>query len=192
MTVLYNIPDLDIDVSNRDIILQHFKHIPASKITDKGITPHGVGAYFCDVPIDLVTNLCSVDYKVAEEEYGYIKIDVLHNVTYDNFKSRSELLDVMKKPIRWELLKLKNFVETLPHIGSYWDLMSELPDIDSIEKLAMFIAVIRPGKKYLIQQVKSEGWDSIKKQIWVKEETGYMYKKTHSISYALMISTLMR
>lgn len=188
----YNIADLDIDVKNRDEILQYFKHIPASKINDKGINPHGVGVYFSDVPQDLISGLCSVDYKSAEEDFGYVKIDLLHNTQYDTFNNRTELLELMDKPIHWELLKNKEFVEKLPHIGAYFDLLQTMPDVDSIEKLAMFIAVIRPGKNYLIKEVQENGWDSIKDKIWVKEDNGFQFKKSHSISYALMITISMR
>lgn len=188
----YNIADLDIDVKNRDEILKYFKHIPASKINDKGINPHGVGVYFSDVPQDLISGLCSVDYKSAEEDFGYVKIDLLHNTQYDTFNTRDELLAIMDKPIHWELLKNKDFVEKLPHIGSYFELLQTMPDIDSIEKLSMFIAVIRPGKNYLIKEVQENGWNSIVDKIWVKENNGFQFKKSHSISYALMISTSMR
>lgn len=69
--------------------------------------------------------------------------------------------------------------------------MNQLPKIDSIEKLAMFIAIIRPGKKYLIDKVINNSWDSINDKIWIKENTGYQYKKSHAIAYALSITVAM-
>lgn len=184
----YNIPDLDVDVSNRDDVLKYFKHIPASKISNSGIFPHGVGVYFCDVPNDLISGLCSIDYKKAEEEYGFVKLDILHNTVYDSFKSRSEMINVLKQQPNWALLKNKEIVETLPHINNYYDLIQEIPTINSITDLAMFISVIRPSKKYLIDVLKqTNSWDSIRDKIWVKEDNGYMYKKSHAISYATLI-----
>ena len=56
----------------------------------------------------------------------------------------------------------------------------------------MFIAIIRPGKKHLIEKVKNDGWNSIKDEIWVKEGNGYQFKKSHAISYATMITINMR
>ena len=43
----YNLPDLDIDMgqTTRDAILNKLHHIPASKINDKGINPHGGRQY---------------------------------------------------------------------------------------------------------------------------------------------------
>ena len=190
----YNIPDLDIDVKDRDNILSNFRHIPAAKVTNVGLVPHGVGEYFCDIPEDLLSGLAAIDYKYAEEEYGYVKFDFLHNTQYDSFGSRSELLEVMKRPIAWDRLKNEEFVKTLPHVGNYFKLMSEMPKIDSIEKLAMFISIIRPGKAHLIPIVKdSNDWNSVLNEIWVKPSDGkYYYKKSHAISYAMMISILLR
>ena len=190
----YNIPDLDMDVGDRENILSNFKHIPATKITPVGLIPHGVGVYFCDISQDLITGLATIDYKNAEEDYGYVKVDLLHNTIYDRFKSRTELLDTIKRPIVWERLKNKDFVQTLPHIGSYFTLLCDMPKIDSIEKLAKFIAIIRPGKAHLIPKVKeTNNWNSIDDEIWIKPNDGkYYYKKSHATSYAMMISTLIR
>lgn len=190
---MYNIADLDIDCANRGAILRYFNHIPASRISKQGLIPHGVGVYFCNIPKDEITGLASIDYKNAEEKFGFVKIDLLHNTTYDKYSNRSELLADIKKPIKWELLNNESFVQTLPHIGSYYNLIRELPKIDSVEKLAMFISVIRPGKSYLLDTLKATNqWTSIKDRIWVKENNGYMYKKSHAISYAMMITLYMR
>lgn len=181
-------PDLDVDVKNRDDVLKCLKHIPASKLSNAGIFPHGVGVYFCDVPNDLISGLCSIDYKRAEEEYGYVKVDILHNTIYDSFETRTQMLKVLNQNPNWDLLNNEDIVKTLPHIGNYYNLMIQLPRIDTIEKLAMFIALIRPGKKQYIDIVKENGWNSIENVIWKKEDNGYQYKKSHAISYATMIT----
>ena len=190
---IYNIADFDIDTKNREEILKYFKYIPASKINNNNIIPHGVGVYFCNIKQDLISGLASIDYKVAEEQYGYMKIDLLRNSVYDRFYNRADILLALDQPIFWQMLNDRTVVESLPHIGSYYDLMKEMPTIDSIEKLAKFIAIIRPGKKHLIEKVKGNNWECIDDEIWVKPTDGqYYYKKTHSISYALMISLLLR
>ena len=148
--IKYNIPDLDVDMSQktRDTIIKKLYHIPASKINDKGINPHGVGVYFCNIPYDRLTGLASLDYKHAEEDLGYIKIDFLHNSIYDSFDDRQQLFNVMEQEPNWNLLYKKDVVEQLPHINNYFTLLNQLPKIDSVDKLAMFIAIIRPAKKY--------------------------------------------
>ena len=71
----YNIADLDVDTSSttREDILNKLKHIPASKINSMGVFPHNGGVYFCDIPVDKITGLASIDYKNAEEDYGFFK-----------------------------------------------------------------------------------------------------------------------
>ncbi len=191
--IKYNIPDLDVDMSQktRDTIIKKLYHIPASKINDKGINPHGVGVYFCNIPYDRLTGLASLDYKHAEEDLGYIKIDFLHNSIYDSFDDRQQLFNVMEQEPNWNLLYKKDVVEQLPHINNYFTLLNQLPKIDSVDKLAMFIAIIRPAKKYLISEVTNNGWNSIIDKIWIKEDTGYMYKKSHAVAYALSITVAM-
>ena len=185
----YIIPDLDLDMSQEtnDAMLKQLHHIPASKLNDKGISPHGVGTYFMNIPVDRISGLASIDYKKAEEDFGYIKVDFLHNTVYDRFKNRQELLDIVDKEPDWSLLYKKSVVEKLPHINNYYTLLNQLPKIDSIDKLAMFIAIIRPAKKHLIPIVIRSGWRSIEKDIWTKEEEGYQFKKSHAIAFAIMI-----
>jgi hypothetical protein len=191
---MYQIPDLDLDMSQetRTKILNESKNIPASKINSTSITPHNIGIYFCDIPQDKISGLASIDYKRAEEEFGYIKFDLLHNSIYDNFTSRKDIENVLEQNPDWNKLYKKNIVESLPHINSYYTLINELPTIDSIEKLARLLAIIRPGKQYLINVVKKAGnWESIDNKIWLKEDTGYAYKHSHAISYALSIVVAM-
>lgn len=185
------IPDLDIDcsLSTRIEMLNTLPHIKASKINDKGINGHNVGLYFCNVPIDRITNLCSIDYKECENRWSFIKYDILHNCAYDCFKNRSEMFEIMNKPIDWDMLYKKSIVEQLPHINNYYTLINDLPKIDNIENLARFIAIVRPGKKALIEIVKkTNDWKSIDETIWIKPNEGYYYKHSHALSYALMIT----
>ena len=189
--MVFKIPDLDMDMSQktRDTMVQTLYHIPASKLNDKGINPHGVGVYLCNIPYDRLTGLASIDYKRAEEEFGYVKLDWLHNTIYDRFENRNELLEAMNTEPKWELLYKQDVIEQLPHINNYYTLINQLPRIDSVEKLAMFIAIIRPGKKYLIDILqKTRKWESIEDRIWLKEDTGYQYKKSHAIAFALSIT----
>ena len=185
----YNIADLDVDTSSttREDILNKLKHIPASKINSMGVFPHNVGVYFCDIPTDKIPGLASIDYKNAEEDFGFFKIDLLHNTIYDKFSTRKEVEDSINKEPNWNLLKNPLIVKELPHINNYSEMILGLPNITSVEELAMFIALIRPGKKYLIDDVKKNGWKSIEDKIWLKEDNGFQFKKSHSIAYALSI-----
>ena len=194
---MFTIPDIDLDLSAEGIkrLKGMIKHIPASKITDKGITEHNCGIYPMNIPSDPLTGLSAIDYVSAEKDYGFVKIDLLHNQMYDTFSSESEIEALLEKPIDWRKLHNESVVKTLPHIGGYFTTLASLPPILSVEQLAMFLALIRPAKKYLLDTVKRNGWDAIKDKIWVKEEgneKGFQFKKSHAIAYALGITLLIR
>jgi hypothetical protein len=55
--------------------------------------------------------------------------------------------------------------------------------VNSIPRLAMFLAVIRPGKKHLI----GRPWNEVSKTIWNKEEGVYSFKKSHAVAYAHLV-----
>jgi DNA polymerase III alpha subunit len=54
----------------------------------------------------------------------------------------------------------------------------------SIEELAMFLALLRPGKKHLVAIVIEKGFQAVKNEIWVKTEDAYYFKKSHAVAYA--------
>lgn len=194
MSKKYNIADIDLDMNltTRESLLNELKHIPASKITDD-IIPHNIGVYFSDIPVDELSGLASIDYKRAEEELGYVKIDFLHNTIYDKFKTPEELDNILKQPTDWSMLKNKEIVLQLPHINNYYDKLQELPPITNELDLAKFIALIRPGKVRYYDRVKeTKDWASIDDVIWQKEEGGYYYKKSHAIAYAVSITVAMK
>ena len=62
--------------------------------------------------------------------------------------------------------------------------LRKMPEpIDSIPRLAMFLAVIRPSKRHLIGKTYKE----LSQTIWDRDETGYSFKKSHAIAYAQLV-----
>ena len=55
---------VDIDVADRDKVLDLFKHVPAKLTDDK---KHKTGVYFHNVPTDHLNGTCAIDYKQADE-----------------------------------------------------------------------------------------------------------------------------
>jgi hypothetical protein len=55
--------------------------------------------------------------------------------------------------------------------------------IDGIPRLAMFLAIIRPGKKHL----QGKTWKEVAKTVWDKGNDGYTFKKSHAIAYAHLV-----
>ena len=50
----------------------------------------------------------------------------------------------------------------------------------NIQQLAAVLAIIRPAKRHL----QYSDWDTIFKEVWIKPEEGYFFKKAHAVAYA--------
>jgi DNA polymerase III alpha subunit len=54
----------------------------------------------------------------------------------------------------------------------------------SVEQLAAVLAMIRPAKRYLVGQ----DWDTVLQEVWTPPSNNdYYFKKSHSISYAMLV-----
>jgi hypothetical protein len=177
-----NQTDIDIDILDRDKILSLIKHIPAS-IKKNGIyTKHNSGVYVSEIPYDPVSNLSSLEYKEAEER-GYFKLDFLNNSLYNGVQNEEHLSKLTDKEPMWELLEHTEIVEQLAHIHSHIDVVRVLKPRSIIE-LAEVLAIIRPAKRYLL----NESVDVIKSNVWTKPvDNSYYFKKAHAIAYAVSI-----
>jgi hypothetical protein len=174
--------DIDIDFADRSQVLKHIEHIPSAMRNVKPIRKHATGIHVTKIPFDPINKMSSIDYSEAEKR-GYIKLDFLNVHVYSNVRSEQHLINLMRDP-NWEKLKKRDFVEKLIHLNNQFDNIQKMPEpIDSIPKLAMFLAVIRPGKKHLLGKT----WNEVSKTIWEKEENGYYFKKSHSYSYAHLV-----
>jgi hypothetical protein len=175
--------DIDLDVKNRDELLKHIEHVSASQITRGEIAKHNVGIYVQKIPFDPVTKdkLAAYTYEEAEK-LGYFKIDVLNNSVYLYVKDEDDLDYLMNKEPDWKLLLDKTFCSKIAHIGNYWDLVVRKKP-QSIEELAMLIAIIRPAKKHL----QDLSWDEIRKTVWDKTDREYGFKKAHGISFSISL-----
>ena len=171
--------DIDIDFGNRDSILEHIQHIPAAMRKVNPIRKHATGVYVTDIPYDSINDMANIDYSEAEKR-GYIKLDLLNVFVYNQIKDENHLYEMMKEPT-WIKLYDKDFVRKLIHLNNHYDLIKRMPEpINSIPRLAMFLAIIRPGKKHLI----GETWKEIAKTVWDKDsDGGYSFKKSHAISF---------
>ena len=177
--------DIDIDVGNRDQALAVVKNTAASIIRDGKITKHNTGVYFTEIPQDPFTGQASFGYQQAEE-LGYIKVDILNVGLYQQVKSEQHLQELMNQEPEWDRLYAPEFCAKLIHIGAHYDTLIRMPEaVNSIPRLAMFLAVIRPAKRHLIGRT----WREVAESVWEKpEDDGYYFKKAHAISYAHLVA----
>jgi hypothetical protein len=178
--------DIDIDFGDRDTLLKLIPHTRAAMRNVKPIRNHATGVYITDVPYDPVNNIASIDYTVADKR-GYFKLDLLNVHVYTQVRDEQHLLELMREP-NWSKLKDPAFVEKLIHLNNQYYNLQKMPEpIDSITRLAMFLAVIRPGKKHLI----GLPWQEVAKTVWDKGTDGYTFKKSHAISYSWLVAVHM-
>jgi hypothetical protein len=178
--------DIDIDFGSRDDLLKLIPHTRAAMRNVKPIRNHATGVYITDVPYDSVHNIASIDYTAADKR-GYFKLDLLNVHVYTQVRDEQHLIELMIDP-NWGKLKDPVFVEKLIHLNNQFYNLQKMPEpIDSITRLAMFLAVIRPGKKHLI----GERWSDIAKTVWDKGTDGYTFKKSHAISYSWLVAVHM-
>jgi hypothetical protein len=174
--------DIDIDFGDRDKLLELIKHTPASM---RNITPmrrHNTGVYITDIPYDPVNNMSALHYEDAEKR-GYFKLDLLNVHVYSQVRDEKHLIELMYEP-DWSKLNDRVFVEKLIHLANHYQSIQKMPEpINSIPRLAMFLALIRPAKKHLIGKT----WREVSQTIWDRENDGYSFKKSHAIAYAQLV-----
>ena len=171
-------PDIDIDFADRTRALNVLKHIDARIDISK---KHNTGIYCTSIPYNPVDGISTLDYKTAEDR-GYFKIDFLNVSVYEGVNSKDHLAQLLNQEPLWDLLEQKEFCDMIFHVNGYHNLIADLKP-RNIEELAMFLALLRPGKKHLLPICKEKGFQAIADEIWTKTAE-YSFKKSHSIGYA--------
>lgn len=177
--------DIDIDVADREQALEFFKQTPASILRDGKYVKHNTGVYFTDMPADPFTGYASIDHDTAEDR-GYIKLDILNVGLYSQVRDEAHLDQLMAQEPNWARLYEPKFCAQLIHIGNHYDTLIKMPEaVNTIEKLAMFLAVIRPAKRHLVGKT----WAEVAKTVWEKPaDDTYYFKKAHAVSYAHLVA----
>jgi hypothetical protein len=140
--------------------------------------------YVTNVPQDPFLGVASLDYKTAEAR-GYMKLDFLNVGLYEKVKNEDHLLHLMDAEPLWDIFNgNQELWAQLIHVNNHWNVLKRMPEpVDSIPRLAMFLAIIRPAKRHLIGQ----NWTEVAKTIWEKTEDGYQFKKSHAVAYAHLV-----
>jgi hypothetical protein len=177
--------DVDIDFADRQQVLNLIRHVGATKIdNDANPVAHNTGIYATEIPTDPFTNRSSIDYRAAEAR-GYIKLDFLNVGIYQQVRNEDHLTELMNTDPPWHRLYEAEFCGQLIHINNHYDTLIKMPEaVNSVPRLAMFLAIIRPAKRHLI----GLPWAEVAKTVWNKPaDGGYFFKKAHAISYAHLV-----
>lgn len=176
--------DVDIDFRTDFKPEDVFSWTKASIVKNEYLSPHPCGVYPQQIPVDDVTKLAAIPYAEAEE-LGFIKIDMLHLSVYDHFSSREEIKELLKIAPDWGLLLIPSEQKKLFQLSNHGDVLNAVKP-KSIEDLADVLALIRPGKKQLLKLYLSHK-DATRRALYARDESGYSFKKSHAIAYAMVI-----
>jgi len=179
--------DIDIDFADREAVLKVIKHTPAAINRNGEWTKHNTGVYVNPIPSDPFTDLANIDYQKAEE-LGYIKLDLLNVHVYSKVRDEEHLNVLIAQEPMWDMLQHREFVEQIIHINNHYYLLQRMPEpVNTIARMAMFLAVIRPAKRHLVGRT----WREVGQTVWDKSEDGYFFKKAHAISYSQLVAVHM-
>lgn len=176
--------DIDIDVPDRNRVLELIQHTAACQDINGTIRRHNSGIYVTDIPWDPVNQCAALDYKTAEQR-GYFKIDLLNMSVYQQIRDAEHYEQLLAMSPNWQRLwQDRAWAQQLVHVGNYTDLLRAMKP-DSVPRMAAFISVIRPGKAHL----QNQSWNQVFAEVWNGDDSrGYTFKKSHAISYAALVT----
>jgi hypothetical protein len=176
--------DIDIDLANRDQLLQLIDHTAASQRKNDQLVKHNSGIYVTDIPRDSLNGHASIDYQQAEQR-GYFKIDLLNNSVYQLIRDQQHYDQMLMATPPWQrLCEDVEWSKQLVHVGNHTNLLISMRP-DSIPRLAAFISVIRPGKAHL----QNKPWSEVFESVWDGDSSkGFIFKKSHAISYSMLVA----
>ena len=176
--------DIDLDFADRSQILNLIRHTPARQLHQGQTRRHNSGVYVTDIPYDPVHCCAAIDYESAEAR-GYFKLDFLNMSVYQLIKDPDHYETMLTTTAPWQRLwQDRAWSSQLVHVGNYQDLLAEMKP-DSVPRMAAFISIIRPGKAHL----QGMPWDQVFDSVWDGDTSrGYTFKKSHSLSYAMLVT----
>lgn len=178
--------DIDIDTPSafdpRDI----FPDITCASMVNNGrFRKHPAGVYFQKLPSEPTQDIACVPYDIAPH-FDLFKVDFLHLSLLDVFDSKAQIRELMTKDPNWNMLEDEDVVAELFQLKNHYDVI-QLVQPRSIQELADCVALIRPGRRYLLDQYKAD-------PVWARRELYKQplpkgcFKKAHAIAYAFNIS----
>lgn len=176
--------DIDIDLADRQKVLDLVKVVPARQEQQGTAKRHNSGVYVTNIPRDPILGCASIDYREAESR-GYFKIDLLNVHVYQLIQSEAHYQQLLAQDPPWpKLWQDPEWSQQIIHIGNHSDLLAYMRP-DSIVRMAAFISVIRPGKAHL----QRRSWTEIFQSVWDGDSNkGFVFKKSHAIGYAHLVA----
>ena len=173
--------DVDIDFADRQHIMDLIQCTPARQNAEG--RKHNSGVYVTPIPVDASNGCASINYETAETR-GYFKLDLLNQSVYTLIRDQQHYDEMLAQETDWTLLQDRSFCERVVHIGNYHDLIVNMKP-DTIQRMAAFISIIRPGKAHL----QRKPWADVFATVWDGDDSaGFVFKKSHAVSYAKLVA----
>lgn len=175
--------DIDIDLPDRKLLLDLIPHTVASQLHTGQIRKHNSGIYVTDIPYDPIHQCSALLYEEAEKR-GYFKIDLLNVSVYQLVNDYTHYQQMLDQEPTWQRLwEDPEWASQIIHIGNYTNLLQSMKP-NTVQRMAAFISVIRPGKAHL----QNKPWDQIFDSVWDGDKShGFLFKKSHAVSYAMLV-----
>ena len=182
----FAIMDIDIDMKTDFEPIKIFPNwTKASMRVNEEIRPHPCGVYAQNVAKNPLTQTAAVMYDVGEQ-LGLFKLDFLHNSVYNFFQSREEIDALLQIEPKWDILLIPSEQNKLFQLSKHGDILQKIRP-RSVEEVADVLALIRPGKRDLVNMYINNKYTT-RKLLYGKDKSGgYSFKKSHAIAYALVI-----
>jgi hypothetical protein len=176
--------DIDIDLADRDQLLQLIQVTPARQLHQGQVRRHNSGVYPTAIPRDPVNACAAIDYETAEK-LGYFKIDLLNMSVYQLIQSPEHYEAMLSQEPNWSRLWTDpEWASQLVHVGNYVELLQSMRP-DSVPRMAAFISIIRPGKAHL----QNRPWTEVFESVWDGDDSkGFVFKHAHAIGYAALVA----
>jgi hypothetical protein len=189
---MIDLPDIDIDVADRNKALSGLTFVKASMVQDGELRKHPTGIFCQKMPVDPISGLAVFPSGKKSDDIadlmGFYKIDMIPNTAYEHVRSPKHMDELLEREMDWSLLYREEVVQKLQHINGHFEILQAY-EPKNIDELACLIAIIRPGKRHLI----GEEWDIVKDNIWKRNDGDqYTFKKSHAIAFAMMITVQLK
>lgn len=177
--------DIDIDTPSHFTAKDTFPLcVEASTVQNNKFKRHPAGVYFQRVPAEPTQGVASVPYNIAPH-FGLFKVDFLHLSLLDSFKSKEEIRRLANTEPNWDLLEDDEVVEQLFQLRNHPDVIKYIRPRDVLS-LADCVALIRPGRRFLLDEYKGNV-ERARKELYKAPLPKGCFKKAHAIAYAVNI-----
>lgn len=175
--------DIDIDVQSTFDPSTLFNVVKASRVQDGKLLKHPVGVYFQNIPADPVTGLSAIPHEHTDD-YRYFKIDMLHLHILNLFDSKEQIKSLLRKAPDWDILKHESNVVKLFQLSKHFYLVNKM-NPRSILDIADCIAIIRPGKRILLDKYIADRVNT--RKLLYQKTSDSDYKRSHAVAYAHIV-----